>query len=55
MARSKKQKARNKINNELIDQVKAYREENESLRDQNTVNDMLFLDFKERMRDKYLY
>ena len=42
-------------NNELIDQVKAYREENESLRDQNAVNDMLFLDFKERMRDKYLY
>ena len=40
---------------ELNDQVKAHKEENQSLRDQNAVNYMLSLDFKERMRDKYLY
>ena len=42
-------------NKDLTDQVKAYKEEIELLRDQNAVKDMLFLDFKERMRDKYLY
>ena len=40
---------------ELNDQVKVHKEENQSLRDQNAVNYMLSLDFKERMRDKYLY
>ena len=40
---------------DLTDQVNAYKQENELLRDQNAVKDMLFLDFKERMRDKYLY
>ena len=31
------------------------KDENESLRNQVTANDMLHEDFKERMRDKYLY
>ena len=31
------------------------KDENESLRNQVTVNDMLHEDFQERMRDKYLY
>ena len=42
-------------NKELTDKMKAYQEEIESLRERNAVNDMLFEDFKERMRDKYLY
>ena len=39
----------------MSDKVKAMKDENESLRNQVTVNDMLHEDFKERMRDKYLY
>ena len=40
---------------ELRDKVKTMKEENETLRDQIAVSDMLHEDFKERMRDKYLY
>ena len=39
----------------MSDKIKAIKDENESLRNQVTVNDMLHEDFKERMRDKYLY
>ena len=42
-------------NKELNDQVKAGKEEIESLRNQMAVDCMLLLDFKERMREKYLY
>ena len=44
-----------KIITELRDKVKEIKVENERLRDQIAVNDMLYEDFKERMRDKYLY
>ena len=40
---------------ELNDKVKTVQEENEALRNQKAVDFMLLLDFKERMRDKYLY
>ena len=42
-------------NRELNDKGKAGQEEVESLRNQMAVDFMLLLDFKERMRDKYLY
>ena len=42
-------------NKELIEKLKACQEENEALRNQKAVDFMLLLDFKERMRDKYLY
>ena len=40
---------------ELRNKVKTMKEENETLRDQIAVSDMLHEDFKERMRGKYLY
>ena len=42
-------------NKELNDKVKTVQEEIEALRNQKAVGFMLLLDFKERMRDKYLY
>ena len=42
-------------NKELIEKLKACQEEIEALRNQKAVDFMLLLDFKERMRDKYLY
>ena len=42
-------------NKELNDQIKTGQVEIESLRNQMAVDFRLLLDFKERMRDKYLY